>query len=799
LNPAKVRLLERKEYLELQRATTADAATRFQLEKQIEETLADIAKLDSLALPPERPLIPPPLDVHPAVATIFVGREEELVRMADALLGPAPRPVALVGMAGVGKSYLAERFAFEHRERFPGGIFRMVLDPEKPPASAEPLLRELTDRLQVSSQPVQSLARRIQHRLSELRTLLHIENADGQEGGRAANALLQIVRGCPVVVSGRLQSLGTEASGHWEHIAVPLLDEERALAQLDQELGHSGDHIPSGERRRLVQNLFFLPLAVHLAAGYLRNRLSVDGFLAELRAVGFDLGPVDPADPILVARAGRELIASTFRTSLTLLSRQLGPTRANDFLPRLLDLGFAPASGFGESLGAALCDMKPLDFEALIFHACQLSLLDPLPGQGRRSSAWRMHPLLAEVLKLEAGERGRERIQQRKKEWFTRRFFNQHPNAWQEVGEEIEALAAWLTEVPAAERVAVREAGGLYAQRIGPFQAWLSFCEVALNQTQNLTAGQRAGFLWTIGKVALKLGALDRALAAADELLELSRAAGFERNAALTSGLRADILQARGEWEEALRMREEELRVHTELGKQGHRAVALGKIADVMLARGEVKQSLRIRREQLQLFRQEGDQREYAATWGKIADALAARGKRKAAMWIRRTRQLRIYEALGEERLRAFTWGQIADLLADSWKLDESLRIRREEELPVYKRLGDLRLVAAAQGKIADAMAEQGDLGEAIRCYRDEVLPVYQRLNAERDLAIDRVYFSLLLLRRGTPEDYKEASHLLHLALKTTEAMRLKEDAQWIRDVLADHGLTIDRIGPRPN
>ncbi len=50
---------------------------------------------------------------------------------------------------------------------------------------------------------------------------------------------------------------------------------------------------------RLVRALGSLPLALHLAAGYLRSGHSVDSFLAKLRESRFELEPVSSADPRL--------------------------------------------------------------------------------------------------------------------------------------------------------------------------------------------------------------------------------------------------------------------------------------------------------------------------------------------------------------------------------------------------------------------------------------------------------------------------------------------------------------------
>jgi Domain of unknown function (DUF4062)/AAA ATPase domain len=84
---------------------------------------------------------------HPRVEDLFVGRRAERNALADALF-PASgtrRPVVVSGMAGVGKSYLVDRFFWENAARFSGGYLRLALDPDKP-ASAEELLGTLRDR-----------------------------------------------------------------------------------------------------------------------------------------------------------------------------------------------------------------------------------------------------------------------------------------------------------------------------------------------------------------------------------------------------------------------------------------------------------------------------------------------------------------------------------------------------------------------------------------------------------------------------------------------------------------------------
>jgi hypothetical protein len=95
---------------------------------------------------------------HPRVEDVFVGREADLKKLAAYLFPEdgSRRPVVVSGMAGVGKSYLVDRFYAENKDRFyaenkdrfPGGYIRLALDPENPAAAAE-LLAQIADRLKL--------------------------------------------------------------------------------------------------------------------------------------------------------------------------------------------------------------------------------------------------------------------------------------------------------------------------------------------------------------------------------------------------------------------------------------------------------------------------------------------------------------------------------------------------------------------------------------------------------------------------------------------------------------------------
>ncbi|MFE7077208.1 CHAT domain-containing protein, partial [Streptomyces sp. NPDC057620] len=161
-------------------------------------------------------------------------------------------------------------------------------------------------------------------------------------------------------------------------------------------------------------------------------------------------------------------------------------------------------------------------------------------------------------------------------------------------------------------------------------------------------------------------------------------------------------LITRGEIDQAEDLLHQARQLFTDTGDTREAAITWGQIADILQQRGEVEEALRIRQEvTLPAFERIGDTRSIAVTWGKSADILQQRGEVEEALRIRQEVQLPAFERIGDTRSAAVTWGRIADILEQRGEVDEALRIRREIELPVYERIGDTRSAAITWGKIA--------------------------------------------------------------------------------------------------
>jgi serine/threonine protein kinase/tetratricopeptide (TPR) repeat protein len=743
----------------------------------------------SAVLPPHRPKRPA-LEVNPHIAQISVGRQEELSLLARHLL-PEPAEMApaavcaIQGMPGVGKSFLADRFALDRAERFEGGYLRIILDP-KSPASPEDLLDELADRLKLAGG--EDLVDRVRERLRYPRTLLHIENVDSPAAEVAAGRLLHQFPGSTAIVTGRLRDLG-RALG-WHPIRLAPFDEETALRQLWGELGWEPVKSEENDHRELVQVLGYLPLALHLAAGHLRSGRSAPGFLRTLRQRRLALRPADGIELVVgVFEEARKVLATSFSLSLELLREELG-LEADRLLAGLRALGHAPLSGFGRSLGAAIAGLQDDDFEELVFHAQKLGILIPVSRQERPDGAWRLHPLFGEFL---ASAMEVSTVIDRMTEWFLIRFPEGRPGQeadqgrrWSEIQLENAALIYWLPRLPAADRPRVQEHATYYARRNGPFHLWIEFCETALRELTEPVL--RSEFLWTLSLVALRHGLLEKALESAQEKLALDSGLGDEYEISVSLGLIGDVLQARGSFDEAISVwKERQLPILEKRGETRERAMSLCKVAYVLHLRERFEEALTILREEaLPAFEAAGDIRSRAVVLGMVADILQAQGNLGTALRIRQTEELPIYEMLGEPRSTAVTIGKIATILHARGEHEEALQILQQEKSMV-EALGEMRELAVCLGRIAEVLHSLRRIDEAIRARRSEQIPILQRLGSPYDLVFAQKSLALLCLERREPGDQEEAGELLRRALEYADRLRLPV-ADDIRSLLAENG-----------
>jgi predicted ATPase/DNA-binding SARP family transcriptional activator len=210
----------------------------------------------------------------PRRATSFVGRTQDLSRLADALhQGPL---LTLTGVGGVGKTRLALEVAGRERERFRDGVWLCELAPLDDGAAvghamAAALRLQQRQGLDIESTVIEYLATR------EL--LLIVDNCEHLLDP-TAGLVDRIIKHCAqvTVLSTSREALGVEGE---QIYAVPPLAAEEATA-LFADRARAGrpdfdlEREPVGAVAEICRQLDGLPLAIELAAARMRVMSSLD-------------------------------------------------------------------------------------------------------------------------------------------------------------------------------------------------------------------------------------------------------------------------------------------------------------------------------------------------------------------------------------------------------------------------------------------------------------------------------------------------------------------------------------------
>lgn len=760
---------------------------------------------------------------------VFIGREAEfsdleavLLPRSDVVSREAPR-YALQGMPGVGKSFLVDRFTLRHREAFAGGCVRIVLAPDE--RCDLDTLREVVARQMDLTRGDSTSWDLINKYLTKRPTLIHIENVDGPLSAASAAQLARMLSRATVIITGRYRGLGESAG--WRCRTVESFDAATARLQLDREFRPPNNDAEAAEFEGLVRELGGLPLAVHLAAGYLRQDQTPRDFLALLRQEVFRTAPSDPADPLLHQDHERAILESTFNLSLKLL----GTIFQSDAVPQVRGycaLGFAPQSGFGRSLGVAISGLSEEQFVSLRLHARRLSILEPVRNVRNPEVRWRIHPLLAEVLRTRVD---RTEVQPRITEWFMSRFplHSRDPERQRrnhiDIETEFDALTHWLAAVDVQNGEAILETASAYASVNGPFRDWSVFCERILAGSPPPDVRRRA--LLLLSGVARQVGLFERARRAAEECAVLSQEAGDYRMSAdarlsqahassvsgrpaealeivtknalpaltdvqdiwqrvLAVSYKAHLLAESGDCHQALAIWQTQVIPMLEKGNATiPRAITLGQVANVLIRLGQDDRAMRIlRNEVLPVLEEAGQPREFAVALDAVAVVQSRRERYDEALSIWRDQVIPIFERLGNVSDRTVMQGKVAGVLAQQGKRDEALRLLQNEILPAFKTLDNPHGLGVTLNQIATLRAEEGALDEAISIRLNEVLPLAEKLGERREIAITRYNAAQELVERDRPGDRAKARDLYVKALQDARAMRLPEAGSIERKML---------------
>jgi tetratricopeptide (TPR) repeat protein len=316
----------------------------------------------------------PPAFQVPYQPVPLIGRDEVLAELADLLTGDAP--VAIIGMAGVGKTMLAAAFAHQRQAAFPGGIF--WLNMEQPDliagqvaACAGPGGLDLPDFPALSFD--ERIARVRAAWNSPLRRLIVLDNLEDPD---LLGRWQPTGSGARVLITTRCD----DWPRHVRRLRLPVLPRsdsiELLLGARAADLGVpcetlTGDAAERDAAAAICDLLGDLPLALAIAAALLRLNPSLR--LREFRSqIESDPLFTESADTTTMQAALREAGLPTGRergivATFAISYRQLQPAAAPDALAlRMLH-------------AAACCAPAPIPQELL----WRVADLDPVSVEGR--------------------------------------------------------------------------------------------------------------------------------------------------------------------------------------------------------------------------------------------------------------------------------------------------------------------------------------------------------------------------------------------------------------------------------
>ena len=653
--------------------------------------------------PPE-PGVAARFDELPVPLTPLLGRDDDLVRLAELLGGAACRLLTLVGPGGTGKTRLALALAGRLRDNFAAGAVFVDLSPLGDPPLVLPAI---ADALKVREAGGQPLLDRVKDALRDQPLLLVLDNFERVVD--AAPVVADLLVGCARLIVLVTSRIPLRLRGETEFLVAPLatpdlahLPDPAAVAAYpavalfrDRVLAVRPDFAitatNAAEIAAICVRLDGLPLALELAAARTRI-LAPDALLARLTK---SLGVLTGGARDLPTR--HHTLRDTIAWSYALL-----PPAERALFARL---GIF-AGGWTLEAAAAVCDpdgalgVDPLDgLEVLVAQ----SLARPTHGPGDeprfgmletiRDFAWERLEASGEVEALRrrhaahflalAEVAGPQLVGPEQAAWTGRldrdldnlraalawarergeagtglRLAGALGRFWGERGHIAEGRA-WLEEAlalsgaagePAAVRARAFYAAGVLANLQGDqawARRWLDRSIACSRDAADLVGAVRA--LNSMGGVMYDAGDLAGAVTYYEECLALLSTANEHGEVARALGNLGEALYHLGDLAGAAARYEEALMHARRAGRDDVTAYVLGNLGNVARQRGDLAGAMGLHREALERKRALGARRQIAISLDDLACLAAAKGQAaRAAHLLGATQALRA--AIGSPR-----------------------------------------------------------------------------------------------------------------------------------------------------
>jgi DNA-binding SARP family transcriptional activator/tetratricopeptide (TPR) repeat protein len=610
--------------------------------------------------PPPARTVTTPAQLPPDVYG-FAGRTTQL-RELDRLRESTPaRPVAIDGMAGIGKTALAVHWAHRAARHFPDGQLYVNLrgfNPTGTPVPPDEAVRGFLDALDVPAERVPAgLEARVglfRSLLAGRRVLILLDNARDADQVRP---LLPGAPGCLAVVTSRtrLAGLVTTAGAHPLPLDLPPAAEARAL--LTHRIGSRRVDAEPDAIDEIVARCARLPLALAIVAtrAAVAPGLPLAALAGELREAQGGLAEFTDPD-----------LESNVRAVFSWSYRQLSPAAATLFRR----LAAHPGPDLGAPAAAALAGEPVAAVRPVLDELTRAHLLE------RATVRYTLHDLLRAYATELAGdldpEPERAAARHRLLSYYVHSAFAAdqllNPLRDDPVSEPPPPPAGTGPDHPAGQPEAVAWFGVEYHVLLAALRgehagssddemvwqlAWaltryLSYqgrwhdsieaLSAALHAAERLGEPIKAAFAHRyLGCAHLRLRRTDEAGVHLAEALRLYRAAADGTGLAHTHRHQAWLLEVQGRYREALEHAEQAVELFTAAGHTAGRGRGLNAIGWFHAMLGDYAEAVTVCRAALRLQAEAGDRFGQAETWDSLGYAAQRLGRHREAIDAYRT------------------------------------------------------------------------------------------------------------------------------------------------------------------
>ncbi|WP_203850721.1 AfsR/SARP family transcriptional regulator [Dactylosporangium siamense] len=612
-----------------------------------------------LALREPATVVPQQLPPAPAA---FTGRTGELAELTAAMrAGPdrAAGPIAVIGgVGGAGKTWLALRWAHEHRGRFPDGRLYVNLrgfDPAGEPLAPAAAIRSFLTALGVAAEALpageQEQAAAFRRLVDGRRMLVVLDNA---RDSAQVVPLLPGTATVAVLVTSRRRLTGLVAAHSARPVVLDCMSHADAADLLRVRLGAARVAAEPGAVEALLPLCAGLPLALGIVAARAATdpHCRLRTLVTELRSRPTRLDALDAGD-----------LAVSLRAVMAGSVRHLPPAAAELF--GLLSLG--PGPDIGGPAAASLAGCDPGGLRPAVRELLDASLLvEESPGR------FRMHDLVRLYgIEVAAGQAG--------------------------AGPAVERLLDHYVHSACAA-----------AGRLEPLRDPLLLPAPLPGVRAETFGDRRAALAWFAAEEQVLLSAV-----------RYADGAGFHRHAWQLAWALVYVLDQRGNWHAELDVHRAALRSASRLGCDtaiGHAHRGLARAYTWLRSFDEARVHLGAA---LDAYRRLGDQAGQGFVYRNLARVSARQGQPGRALADDR-RALAMFEAAGHDHGRAQTLNALGWHLAHLGEHEQAVA-RCGEAIAVQQRLGDRHGEGLTWDTLAWSRHRSGRPAQALSCYERAV------------------------------------------------------------------------------